>query len=306
LRAASDGQPAERVERAIDNRAARRLQIKASRLVTSIFAGEYRSAFRGRGMEFDEVREYQVGDDIRSIDWNVTARQGRPFIKRFVEERELTLILLLDRSPSMDFGTVRGTKRDAAAEVCALLAFAALRSRDKLALLSFGDGPPRYLRPAKGRRQALRLIGDAMAPAAAGKTVAGLAEALDQLGRVTCGRALVCILSDFLDPLPVNLLAAVAARHDTVAVAISDPAEHELPAAGLLRLVDPESGAVHLVDTGSPRVRQRYRTLAANRVAARKALLISTGAGFLEVGTQTSSLHPLMQFFLNRRRGQGS
>ena len=210
-----------------DARAVRRLQITCSRLATAIFAGEYRSAFRGRGLEFDEVREYEAGDDIRSIDWNVTARQGRPFIKRFVEERELTLLMLLDRSSSMDFGTVRATKLEAATEACALLAFAALRSHDRMALLTFGDGEIRYLPPGKGKHHALRLIRTAMTPTGSGIHATSLTEALDYSQRVVRERSLVCIFSDFIKPLPSRYLAAVAARHDTVAVAVSDPFEHQ-------------------------------------------------------------------------------
>jgi len=284
------------------NKSVRRLQITASRLATTVFAGEYRSAFRGRGLEFDEVREYQPGDDVRSIDWNVTARQGRPFVKRFVEERELTLIMLLDRSPSMNFGTIRTTKLQAATEACALLSFAALRSHDRIALLTFGDGELRYLSPGKGRRQTLRLISDAMTPAAGEEDGAGFVAAIDRLSRVARGSALICIFSDFIDPVPVRELAAVAARHDVVAVSVSDPAEHELPAAGLLRLIDPETGLSATIDSGSQAVRDNYRQMAAGRRAQRKENIVSAGAGFMELGTQISPLHPLMQFFSSRKR----
>ncbi|MFA7059704.1 MAG: DUF58 domain-containing protein [Pedobacter sp.] len=287
---------------AIGNQSVRRLQITASRLVTTIFAGEYRSAFRGRGIEFDEVREYQAGDDVRSIDWNVTARQGRPFIKRFVEERELTLIMLLDRSPSMAFGTIRSTKLQVATEACALLSFAALRSHDRIALLTFGDGELRYLPPGKGKRQTLRLISDAMTPASGGEHESGFVAAIDHLRRVAKGSALICIFSDFIDPAPVRELAAVAARHDVVAVSVSDPAEHELPAAGLLRVIDPETGLYSMIDSGSPSVRHNYRQMAAGRRAHRKDCIVSSGADFLELGTRISPLHPLMQFFSRRKR----
>lgn len=284
------------------NKSVRRLQITASRLATTVFAGEYRSAFRGRGLEFDEVREYQPGDDVRSIDWNVTARQGRPFVKRFVEERELTLIMLLDRSPSMNFGTIRTTKLQAATEACALLSFAALRSHDRIALLTFGDGELRYLSPGKGRRQTLRLISDAMTPATGEEEGAGFVAAIDRLSRVARGSALICIFSDFIDPVPVRELAAVAARHDVVAVSVSDPAERELPAAGLLRLIDPETGLSATIDSGSQTVRDNYRQMAAGRCVQRKEHIVSAGADFLELGTQTSPLHPLMQFFSSRKR----
>jgi len=281
---------------------ARRLQLKASRLVTAIFAGEYRSSFRGRGIEFDEVREYQPGDDIRSIDWNVTARQGRPFIKRFIEERELTLIILLDRSLTMEFGTVRCTKLDAAAETAALLAFAALRSHDRIGLLTFGDGPVRFLPPAKGKRQTLRLIAEAVTPLSRDNAGSSLTDALVYLEQLLKGRALVCILSDFCAPLPFRFLAALAARHDVAAAAVSDPAENELPPAGLLRFKDPDGGNVLLADCDSPEVRRDFRLAAAGRRAAVKERLTAAGAGYLEIGTQESPLHPLIGFFRSRGR----
>lgn len=292
-------------ERMPEARAVRRLQISSSRLATALFAGEYRSAFRGRGIEFDEVREYEAGDDIRSIDWNVTARQGRPFIKRFIEERELTLLLLLDRSASMDFGTIRGTKLDTAVEACALLAFAALRSHDRMALLVYGDGEIRYLPPGKGKRHVMQLIRTAMTPACAGQSATGLAEALDHLRRVIRGRSLTCIFSDFIDPLPSRTLAATTARHDTVAVFVSDPVEHELPSAGLLHLVDPKSGAVRLIDSGNHAVRDSYRRLAAQRLAERREAIAATGATLLEIGTRIPPLYSFMRFFRGRRQGRG-
>ena len=288
-----------------ETRAVRRLQITSSRLATAIFAGEYRSAFRGRGIEFDEVREYEAGDDIRSIDWNVTARQGRPFIKRFVEERELTLLLLLDRSASMDFGTVRCTKLDTATEACALLAFAALRSHDRMALLTYGDGELRYLPPGKGKRHALQLVRTSMTPADPGKHSANLAEALDYLLRVVRGRSLVCIFSDFIDPLPSQSLAAIAARHDTVAVSVSDPIEHRLPAAGLLRLADIESGVFRLVDSGNQAVRDSYQRLAACRQEGRRQAIAATGSACLELETRIPPLYPFMNFFHSRQMRRG-
>jgi uncharacterized protein (DUF58 family) len=283
-------------------RAVRRLQITASRLTTADFAGEYRSAFRGRGIEFDQVGEYQPGDDVRSIDWNVTARQGRPFVKSFVEERELTLLLLLDRSASMDFGTVRATKLETAIEACSLLAFAALRSNDRIGLLTFGDGDLRYLPPGKGKHHLLRLIRTAMTPATPGAPVAGLTDALDHLIHAVRGRVLACIFSDFIDTLPARPIAAVAARHDTVAVTVSDPAEHDLPPAGLLRLADAETGDLRLVDTDSDAVRADYRRQAARRLTERREALTSTGTALLELGSQTPPLYPLMRFFRSRQQ----
>jgi len=284
------------------NRSVRRLQITSSRLATAIFAGEYRSAYRGRGIEFDEVREYEPGDDIRSIDWNVTARLGRPFIKRFVEERELTLILLLDRSASMNFGTARATKLETATEACSLLAFAALRSHDRMALLTYGDGKIRYLPPGKGKRHVLQLISNAMTPAETSENGAGLGEALEHLQRVVRGKSLLFIFSDFLDPLPSGSLSAAAARHDSVAVAVSDPLEHDLPDAGILRLTDPESGLPCIVDSSHRSVRASFTKLAAQRRAAYREAVAATGSSFLELSTLIPPLFPLMRFFRNRQR----
>lgn len=288
-----------------DSREVRRLQITASRLATDIFTGEYRSAFRGRGLEFDQVREYQPGDDVRSIDWNVTARQGRPFVKCFLEERELTVVMLIDRSPSMHFGTVRSTKLELAVEACALLSFAALRSHDKTGLLSMGDGSMRYLPPGKGKRHTLRLIREATAPELAGLAGGDAGQALEHLDSMLKGRAVICLFSDFIDPIPFRSLAALAARHDVIAVAVSDPVEHKLPDSGLLMLSDPEAaGAVIPLDSSDPSVRKRFKELAATRRAERKREIIRAGAGYLEVGTQSSPVHPLINFFQGRRRGR--
>lgn len=279
----------------------RRLQIMASRLATGIFAGEYRSAFRGRGIEFDEVREYQPGDDIRTIDWNVTARQDRPFIKRFIEERELTVLFVLDRSSSMAFGTVRCTKGQAAAEACTLLAFAALRSNDRVGLLTVGNRVENYLPPAKGKRHLLRLVRELSPPAGSG-VATDLQVALDHLVAVVRGRALLFLVSDFLTPLPVTSLAATARRHDVVALVVSDPAEETLPDAGLLRLADAETGAVRLVDSCSAAVRAQYAASARARRTERTRQIIAAGADLIEISTSTSPLHPLARFFRDRRR----
>lgn len=285
-------------------REARRLRIVAARLATAVFAGAYRSAFRGRGIEFDEVREYQPGDDVRAIDWNVTARQGRPFIKRFVEERELTLIALIDRSPSMAFGTRRATKLETAVEACALLVFAALRSHDRTGLLAMGDGCLRYLRPGKGKRHTLRLIREATEPELAGLKSDGLKPALEHLDRVLKGRAVICIFSDFIDPLPVHALAALAARNDVVAVAVRDPVERELPNSGLLTLTDPETGAIACLDSGNRAVRGTYRALAERRRAERRSEISGAGADYLELDVRHSPWHPLIEFFRGRCRGR--
>jgi uncharacterized protein (DUF58 family) len=279
----------------------RGLQIKASRLTTGIFAGEYLSAFRGRGIEFEEVREYQPGDDVRTIDWNVTARFDRPYVKRFVEERELTVMILLDRSPSMQFGTRRTTKLQTAAEAASLLAFAALRSNDKIALMTYTDRVEAFLPAAKGKRHVMRLVHQALS-APCGSSGAGMEAALQQLGAVQKGRALLFVVSDFYDPIPLLPLAQAALRHDVVAVVVSDPSEKELPAVGLINLVDPETGNVHLVDSADRTVRDRYRHLAAGRHEQVRLQLTAAGAEILELNTGISPLHPLIRLFRNRSR----
>ncbi len=279
----------------------RGLQIKASRLTAGIFAGEYLSAFRGRGIEFEEVREYQPGDDVRTIDWNVTARLDRPYVKRFVEERELTIMILLDRSPSMQFGTRRATKLQTAVEAVSLLAFAALRSNDKIGLITYADRVETFLPAAKGKRHVMRLVHQALS-APCGSGGAGMEAVLLQLGTVLKGRALLFIVSDFHDPIPLLPLAKAALRHDVVAVSLSDPAEMELPAIGLINLVDPETGSECLVDSASSRVRDRYRLLATIRHREIRQQLAAAGAEILNLNTSIAPLHPLIRFFRSRSR----
>ncbi len=274
----------------------RGLQIKASRLTAGIFAGEYLSAFRGRGIEFEEVREYQPGDDVRTIDWNVTARLDRPYVKRFVEERELTIMILLDRSPSMQFGTRRATKLQTAVEAASLLAFAALRSNDKIGLITYSDRVETFLPAAKGKRHVMRLVHQALSTPC-GSGGAGMEAVLLQLGTVLKGRALLFIVSDFHDPIPLLPLAKAALRHDVVALSLSDPAEMELPAIGLINLVDPETGSECLVDSASSRVRDRYRLLAAIRHGEIRQQLAAVGADILNLNTSIAPLHPLIRFF---------
>ncbi len=278
----------------------RRLQILASRLVTSIFAGEYRSVFRGRGIEFEDVREYQPGDDIRSIDWKVTARANRPFVKQYVEEREMSVMLLLDQSPSLHCPTPRGTKRRMAAEICALLAFAAIRSSDRVGLLSFSDRIERYVPPAKGARHAQRLVADLLQPPQGHGT--DLAGALKYLQQVLRHGSIVFILSDFLSDDFRLPLAALAKRHDVVAITLTDPLDFELPAVGLLRMADAENGAGRLIDTDDARVRQAYRSHAAGRKARYDSLFAAAGVEQLVIASDALPVQALTRFFLNRQR----
>src|SRR5262245_60029961 len=206
----------------------RRLQLRARRAVQTLLGGEYHSVFKGTGLAFEEVREYQPGDDVRSIDWNVTARTGHPFIKRFVEERELTVVLLVDGSGSQGFGTRYQQKREVAAELAAVLAFSAIANNDRVGLVQFSDAVEHYLPPRKGARHVLRLIRDALFFRAE-RPGTSLRAALDFLDHVQRKRAVVFLLSDFLDEGYERPLRRVGRRHDLIAVRLGDPAEEELP-----------------------------------------------------------------------------
>lgn len=281
--------------------AGRQLQILSTRLVTSIFAGAYKSVFRGRGIEFEELRDYQPGDDIRCIDWNVTARTGKPCIKRFVDEREMTVMLMLDRSASLGCPSPSGSKSAVAAEVCALLAVTAARSNDRIGLLSFGAGIESYIPPGKGLRHARRLIAEVAAPAsAAGAT--DLAGALEYMQRVLRRPAILFIVSDFISADFRRALASAARRHDVVAVAVSDPHDFDLPDAGLLLVTDAESGRRRVVDSGSKKVRSAYSRQGAERLAALKQTVASAGADYLQVSTSTPPVQALHGFFRIRQR----
>ena len=249
----------------------RRLEIRSRRDATDVLAGEFKSAFRGAGMEFDEVREYLPGDDVRSIDWNVTARQGRPFIKRFQEERELTVFFVVDCSASGRFGGTSATLNDLAAELCATLAFSAVKSNDKVGLLLFTDRIERFIPPAKGATHAMRMIREVLGYTPEGEGT-DLPNALNFLARALKKRAVVFVLSDFFGcgefERPMQMLAQ---KHDVVVLPLRDPSLETLPNAGLLEIADAESGDHFLVDTSCAAVRQAY----AERMRKRNALLVS-------------------------------
>ncbi len=236
------------------------IQIFTSRAVNDILAGEYQSVFKGRGMEFDEVREYQPGDDVRAIDWNVTARCGHPFVKRYVEERELTVLLAVDISASGLFGSVAKRKSEVAAELCALLAFSAIKNNDKVGLLLFSDRIEKFIPPRKGGSHVLRIIREVLGyqPQEKGTDIA---QALEYLGRVVHKRGVVFVLSDFLAPDFKKPLGILARRHDLISISITDRRELRLPALGLLELTDAESGASIVVDSSDQGFRERYQEL---------------------------------------------
>lgn len=288
-------------------RQVRRLHLRARRAVTTLLGGEYHSAFKGAGLSFEEVREYQPGDDVRGIDWNVTARAGHPFVKRYVEERELTLLLAVDVSASLRFGTGVQTKRAAAAELAALVAFAAAGNNDRVGLLAFTDRVERYVPPGKGTRHILRLLRDVLffEPERRGTD---LGVALDYLNRVQRRRAIVFLLSDF-PPGPYEPTFRRAARkHDLIAVRTADPREREWPASGLVQLEDAETGRQLLIDTDDRRFREAYRRRADERAAAFTRLARAARVDVIEAGTDGTHFDALVRFFRlreRRRRGAG-
>lgn len=282
----------------------RAIQIRTRRLVTDLMAGEYESAFKGRGMEFEEVREYQPGDDIRHIDWNVTARTGRPHVKEHREERELTVLLVVDVSSSGAFGSHERFKQEVAAEVAAVLAWAAIRSNDRVGLVLTSDRVERYIPPKKGRAHVWRVIREILGfrPAHRGTD---LQAALEFVGRVTRRRAVVFLLSDFLDEGWQERLRTVARRHDVTAIVVVDQREAELPPAGILQLEDAESGELLEVDTLDPRVRRALEEAAREHSDRLEATLRSAGAGRLVVHAGEPWVDGLVRFFRARERRWG-
>ena len=281
----------------------RRIEITTRHLVRDIVAGEYSSAFRGRGVEFAEVREYQPGDDVRTIDWNVTARLGAAYVKRFLEERELSVLFAVDYSASGAFGTRRRSKRTLAVEVCAVLALAAARSNDRVGVACFTDRLERFVPPRKGRRQVLRVISELLAhdPAGRGTDLAASLQALEPLLR---RRSVLFLVSDFMADGWGPSLGRLARRHDVIAVHLVDPRERELPDVGLLALEDAETGAWRWVDTASLRVRERARAAVVRFDADLAGAVEEAGADLLRLDAGEPYGEPLLAFFRRRERMQ--
>jgi uncharacterized protein (DUF58 family) len=281
----------------------RRIEITTRHLVRDIVAGEYSSAFRGRGVEFAEVREYQPGDDIRSIDWNVTARLGTAYVKRFLEERELTVLFVVDYSASGAFGTQRRTKRALATEVCAVIALAAARSNDRVGAAFFTDRLERYLPPRKGRRQVLRVISELLAhePAGRGTDLAGSLHTLEPLLR---RRSVVFVVSDFVAEGWRPVLGRLARRHDVIAVQLMDPRERELPDIGVVALRDAETDEWCWVDTGSPAVRAHLRRRVQEFNAQLDSAVREGRADLLRLDAAEPYGEALIGFFRRRERMQ--
>jgi len=279
----------------------RQIQIYTWRAVDASFAGQYESVFKGRGMQFDEVREYTPGDDVRSIDWNVTARTGRPYVKRFVEEREMTVIFAVDLSASGDFGTVNKMKNELAAEFCAVLAFAAAKNNDKVGLLIFTDRIELYIPPKKGSSHVLRLIRELLyfkMP----RRKTNIPQALDYIARVTRKKATVFLVSDFIETDFKKPLSLLNKRHDVIAVSVRDRAEVALPSAGLIEFADAETGEIILVDTSSRKFRNQYSGRSSGRFDELKNMLRSINVDCISINTDKSYIQDLVAFFRMRHR----
>jgi uncharacterized protein (DUF58 family) len=279
----------------------RRIEIRTKGLVNNVMGGEYHSAFKGRGIEFAEVRPYQFGDDIRSIDWNVSARTGETYVKVFEEEREQTLMLLVDVSGSENFGSRGNFKREIAAEICALIAFSAIKNNDKVGMLLFSDRVELFVPPKKGRRHVLRLIRDLFAhePQSRGTS---LSVALDHVLHVLRRRSIVIILSDFLDEGYEQPLRAVSGRHDTIAIELHDPREEELPSIGLVHLTDAETGEDVILDTGSAYALRAFTERAERHRLQTESLFRNIRVDRIRIQTGDDYVQPLVQFFHRRSR----
>ncbi|HWV69396.1 DUF58 domain-containing protein [Chitinophaga sp.] len=277
----------------------RQIEIKTKGLTNHIFAGEYHSAFKGRGMSFSEVRDYHFGDDVRSIDWNVTARFNHPFVKVFEEERELTVMLLVDMSESSSFGTKKQDKRDLITELCAVLAFSAIKNNDKVGVIFFSDGMEKYIPPKKGKSHILFIIRELLSftPKRKGTNIK---ETLRFFNNATKKRSIVFMLSDFLSGNYQDALNIAAKRHDVVGVQVYDQRDKELPPVGLIQVADAETGATQWVDTNDRRVRQYYEQQFLQHSQYCKNAFLKSGAELVSVRTDEDYVKALQTFFLNR------
>ena len=315
-------------------RQVKHIQLTTGRQVADVLAGAYVSVFKGRGVEFDEVRPYVPGDDVRAIDWNVTARVGAPFVKRYVEERQLTVMLLVDMSASLDFGSAHRSKREAAVELSALLAFSAIQNDDKVGLLLFHHHVDEYIPPRKGQKHALRVVREVLARGRDDGTAAAtskrrtvslprqvavrfaefvrrrrqssrrdtnIAAALEFCRRVLPRRAILFLISDFIDDGYIRVLSNANRKHDVVAARVTDPRETEVRGAGLVTLEDAETGARRLVDTSAPAFRDAVRRDAAARTEALERDLRKVGIDLVTIDAAGSVVDPLVKFFRMRQ-----
>lgn len=279
----------------------RKIEIVTRRLVNDVFAGEYHSIFKGRGMEFSEVREYSLGDDIRTIDWNVSARMGNLYVKKFVEERELTVVLLIDMSSSSKFGTINNLKSDISAEISALLAFSAIKNNDKVGLLIFTDKIEKYIPPKKGRMHILRIIREIISFKPEHNRT-DINVALDYLNKVLKRKSIVFLLSDFISPDYSKSIAITNKRHDVIALKLTDPKEKEIGKTGFLYLEDAETGEEIVVETANPLFQKKFKTITDKEMITRKKLFNSINLDNIEINTEKSYITSLVSFFRRRMR----
>jgi len=277
----------------------RQIEIRTKHLVNDSLTGQYHSVFKGRGMDFDEVREYSPGDEVRTIDWNVTARAGRPFIKKFTEERELTILLVVDLSASGNFGSHQQSKREMAAELASVLAFSAIRNNDKVGLVLFTDKIEQYIPPKKGRLHVLRVIREILflKPTSQGTNIN---EALRFANKVTNRKSVMFLLSDFFADDYKTEVRLAARRHDLIGVMIHDPSEMNLPNIGLLTLEDSETGEQFEVDTSNSRLRNQFSDIATENLETTRKLFNSSGVDFLDLSTSRPYMPEVVRFFQTR------
>ncbi len=279
----------------------RQLEIRTRGMVNQVFSGEYHSVFKGRGMEFSEVREYQFGDEIRTIDWNVTARLDHPYVKVFEEERELTVMLLVDMSGSQFFGSQASLKRDIAAELSAILAFSAMKNNDKVGALLFTDRIEKFIPPRKGRSHALRIVRELLSFEPHRKTTS-LNSVLEYLNHIQKKRSIVFLISDFMDSGYDSALSIVGKRHDLIGLVLTDPHEVELPDVGLITFRDAETGLQRWIDTHDRKVREGYRSHLRAVHKARRSLFLKSKLDSVEIPLDRPYMKPLVDFFRLRER----
>lgn len=279
----------------------RQIEIRTKGLVNQVFSGEYHSVFKGRGMEFSEVREYNFGDDIRNIDWNVTARFGHPFIKIFEEERELTVILLVDLSGSLSFGSKDKTKQQIAAELSAILAFSALKNNDKVGLFLFSDKIEKFIPPRKGRKHVLRIIRELLSFKPEGK-MTNIKSALEYMNHAIKKKSIVFLISDFLDEGYEKILRIVGKKHDLIGIVINDEREKSIPQMGLVKFTDAESGKERWIDTSSTKIQNWIQEYYKKLISARKNLFITSRLDSIEIKTGENYINPLVNFFRLREK----
>ena len=279
----------------------RSIEIKTKGLSNHIFAGEYNTAFKGRGMTFSEVREYEIGDDLRTIDWNVTARYNSPFVKVFEEEREITLMLMVDVSSSSSFGTSKRFKRELVSEISAVLAFSAIKNNDKVGVIFFSDKIEKFISPSKGKKHILRIIKEILTFQSTSKKT-NIKKALEYFNRVTKKRSICFLLSDFFDSDFFEPVKLSAKRHDLVAVNTLDSRELEIPNVGLLSLQDSEEDNEILVDSSDRKFRRNFKNKQLSRLETLKKELSLCGADYIQLLTQEDIISPLINFFKNRKK----